>query len=70
MTTPTFNQINNAIQNYTPCFLTKGYCKDEKSFFYLLKDGCGDAIGDEFWELDDVLDYVCNNQDVSNHLLN
>ena len=64
----TFNQLNDAVTNCTSYYLQQS--KDEEGeTIYLLIDGCGDQDGDPFYELFDVEDYVCNNDEVHDYLM-
>ena len=36
---------------------------------FTLLDGCGDAMGDDFWDLEDVVDYITQNEEIENELL-
>ena len=59
----TFDQLNEAIQAHTPCQLIKTRDEDGERTYTLL-DGCGDAMGDAFPDLEEVYFYVTNNDDV------
>ena len=63
----TFDQLNEAIQAHTPCQLIKTRDEDGERTYTLL-DGCGDAMGDAFPDLDEVYFYVTNNDDVLEEL--
>jgi len=64
----TFNQLNDAVTNCTSYYLQQS--KDEEGeTIYLLIDGCGDQDGDPFYDLIDVEDYVCNNDEVHDYLM-
>ena len=63
----TFDQLNQAIQAHTPCQLIKTRDEDGERTYTLL-DGCGDAMGDAFPDLDEVYFYVTNNDDVLEEL--
>lgn len=63
----TFDQLNEAIQAHTPCRLTKTRDEDGERTYTLL-DGCGDAMGDAFPDLEEVYFYVTNNDDVLEEL--
>ena len=63
----TFDQLYEAIQAHTPCTLTKTRDEDGERTYTLL-DGCGDAMGDAFPDLNEVYFYVTNNDDVLEEL--
>ena len=62
-----FQQLNDALLNCTPFYLTKER-NEEGGLAYALRDGCGDQDGDLFDELIDVTDYVTNNKDCADYL--
>jgi hypothetical protein len=64
----TFPTIRDAIRECTSFDLRKTFDQDDKCYVYELVDPCGDVDGDPFYELDDVLDYACNNADVNDYL--
>ena len=64
----TFEQIQEALQNHTPCSLNQHYCQEEDNLMFTLLDGCGEAMGDDFWDLEDVIDYITQNEEVANEL--
>ena len=67
MTDYTFDQLKSAIEGQTPCQLIK--TRDEDGYrTYTLLDGCGDAMGDAFPDLDEVYFYVSNNDQVLEEL--
>jgi hypothetical protein len=65
--THTFDQLKSAIEGQTPCQLIK--TRDEDGYrTYTLLDGCGDAMGDAFPDLEEVYFYVSNNDQVREEL--
>lgn len=62
-----FQQLNNALTNCTSYWLRKATDNEGQTVFLLL-DGCGDQDGDPFESLEDVADYITNNQDVADYL--
>ena len=67
--TYSFQQLNNACSNCTSFFIRKG--KDEEGeTTYQLIDGCGDDYQDPFYDLFDVQDYITNNEQVQEYLIN
>ena len=65
----TLQQLNNACSNCTSFFIRKG--KDEEGdTTYQLVDGCGDDYQDPFYDLFDVQDYITNNEQVQEYLVN
>lgn len=68
MSNYTFNQVNNAVMAFTPCYLVKTRDELGEPGCFSLRDGCDEQMGDLFYELDDVVDYVTNNEDVRNEL--
>ena len=68
-TTYTFKQLNAALTACTPYYLTRETDEDGNKAF-ALRDGCGDQDGDLFLDLFDVVDYICDNDDVSAALTN
>jgi len=62
-----FQQLNNALLNCTPYYLTKE--KDEDGeLAYALRDGCGDQNGDLFDDLYGVQAFITEDQDVFHYL--
>ena len=59
----TFQQLNNACTNCTSFFIRKGKDADGELIYHLI-DGCGEEYGDPFEELEDVEDYITNNEEV------
>lgn len=64
-----FNIINEALQYCTPYYAELHYDNDEECHTYWLVDGCGDRDGDPFYDIDDMIDYISNNDDVENYLI-
>ena len=63
----TFEQLKDALLECTSYDLQiKVDDLDEQG--YALIDGCGDQDGDLFYDLDDVADYICNNEQVEEYL--
>ena len=63
----TFDQLKSAIEGQTPCQLSKTRDEDGERTYTLL-DGCGDAMGDAFPDLEEVYFYVSNNDQVLEEL--
>ena len=68
-TTFTFDQLNSALTACTPCRLTIETDEDGDKG-YALRDGCDDQMGDLFYDLFDVEDYITNNEEVVDYLHN
>ena len=66
MTTYSYDQIREAVQECTNYDLIQVF--DDEHDEYQLIDGYGDMDGDPFYELDDVLDYITNNDQVAEYL--
>ena len=65
--TYTFEQLKDALLECTSYDLQLAVDEyDEQG--YALLDGCGDQDGDLFYDLDDVADYVLNNEQVAEYL--
>lgn len=62
-----FDELNQAVQHHTPCYLTMETDIDGE-LCYALRDGCDDPMGDYFYDLIDVEDYITNNADIHRHL--
>lgn len=62
-----FVQLNDALLNCTPYYLTKEEDEDG-DLAYALRDGCGDQEGDVFFDLYDVQAYITENQEVFDYL--
>lgn len=63
----TFDQIKEAVNECTGYDLVMKIDEFDDPGYALI-DGCGDQDGDLFYELDDVLDYVTNNDQVADYL--
>ena len=63
-----FIQLKDAVESCTSYTLEQTINK-EREVIYLLRDGCGDLDGDPFYDLIDVEDYVCNNDEVHDFLM-
>lgn len=63
----TFNQLREALLECTS-FDLELRMDDLDEPGYALLDGCGDQDGDLFYDLDDVTDYVTNNEQVADYL--
>jgi hypothetical protein len=64
----TFNQIKDALQECTSYDLILIDDEDADEYAYALIDAYGDQDGDPFYDLDDVVDFVCNNEQVEEYL--
>ena len=65
--TYTFEQLKNALLEYTTFDLEIKIDEyDEQG--YALIDGFGDQDGDLFYDLDDIADYICNNEEIDAYL--
>lgn len=58
-------QVRNVLENVTGYSFTKNYDGDEETYYYELTDNYGDVDGDPFFEFDDLVDYICNNEQVN-----
>lgn len=67
--TYTFDQIKDAVQECTGYDLVMKIDEFDDPGYALI-DAYGDQDGDLFYELDDVVDYVCNNDQVAEYLNN
>ena len=63
----TFEQLKDALLECTSYDL-QIVIDDDDEQGYALIDGFGDQDGDLFYDLDDVADYICNNDQVENYL--
>ena len=63
----TFEQLKDAVLECTSYDL-QIVIDDDDEQGYALIDGCGDQDGDLFYDLDDVADYICNNEQVEEYL--
>jgi hypothetical protein len=66
MTTFTFDQLRDAVQECTSYDLVQRFSDDEDEF--LLIDPYGEVDGLPFYDLDDVVDFITNNADVEAYL--
>jgi len=66
MSTYTFDQLRDAVQECTSYDLVQRFSDDEDE--YVLVDPYGDEDGDPFYELADVEDFIRNNDDVDAYL--
>ena len=62
----TFFQLRDAVQDCTSYDLQAVF--DDEHDEYVLIDPCGDQDGDSFADLDDVYDYITNNDQVNDYL--
>jgi hypothetical protein len=63
MTDYTFDQVREAVQECTSYDLQQLFDDEHES--YVLIDPFGDQDGDPFTDLDDLIDYVTNNEQVA-----
>jgi spore coat polysaccharide biosynthesis protein SpsF (cytidylyltransferase family) len=63
----TYEQLKDAVVNCTSYDLHV-VIDDDKEQAYALIDPFGDIDGDLFYDLDDVADYITNNQQVDEYL--
>jgi hypothetical protein len=66
MTTYTFDQLRDAVQECTSYDLVQRFTDDEDE--YVLIDPYGDQDGDAFYDLNDVEDFIRNNDQVDQYL--
>lgn len=66
MTTFTFDQLRDAVQECTSYDLVQRFTDDEDE--YVLIDPYGDQDGDAFYDLNDVEDFIRNNEQVDQYL--
>lgn len=64
----TIEQIKDALQECVGWDLYPFYDEDEETDSYILYDQYGDQYGDPFYELDDVVDFITNNEQVEEYL--
>jgi len=64
----TFEQLKGAVVSCTGYDLIMVDNEDEDVVEYYLVDGCGDVDGDPFYDLEDVADYISNNEQVDQYL--
>ena len=62
----TFDQLRDAVRECTSYDLVQRFSDDEDE--YVLIDPYGDVDGDPFYDLDDVFDYIINNEQVEAYL--
>jgi len=63
-----FDQLQRAVQECTSYDLVQRF--DDDIDEYVLIDPYGDVDGDPFYDLDDVYDFITNNEQVDNYLAN
>ena len=63
-----FYQLKDAVESCTSFTLEQSRDED-REIIYILRDGCGDADGDPFEDLVDVEDYITNNDEVHDYLM-
>ena len=63
----TFGQLRDAVQECTSYDLQE-VSVDDEHYEYVLIDGFGDLDGDGFAYLEDVYDYITNNEQVAEYL--
>lgn len=68
--TYTFEQLKDALNECTGYDLLLIDDEDADSYAYALIDQFGDRDYDYFYDLDDVADYICNNEQVDEYLYN
>jgi hypothetical protein len=66
MSTYTFDQLRDAVQECTSYELVCRFSDDEDE--YALIDPYGDQDGDAFYDLNDVEDFIRNNDQVDQYL--
>ena len=66
MTTYSFDQLRDAVQECTSYDLVQRFSDDENE--YILIDPFGDQDGDPFYDIEDVVDFITNNADVDAYL--
>ena len=62
----TFEQLNEALMACTSYELKQHF--DDEHDDYVLIDAYGDQDGDPFYDLEDVYDYITNNDQVNEYL--
>jgi hypothetical protein len=60
--------VRDIVEEATGYTITKDFDSDEDCYYYNLIDQYGDVDGDPFYDFDDVLDYVENNDQVADEL--
>jgi hypothetical protein len=66
--TYTFDQLKEALNECTSYDLQMVDDEDADMYAYALIDQYGDQEGDLFYDLDDVADYITNNEQVDEYL--
>ena len=66
MTTYSFDQLRDAVQECTSYDLVQRFSDDEDE--YVLVDPYGDVDGEPFYDLSDVEDFIRNNDQVDQYL--
>ena len=66
MTTYSFDQLRDAVQECTSYNLVQRFSDDEDE--YVLVDPYGDVDGEPFYDLSDVEDFIRNNDQVDQYL--
>jgi hypothetical protein len=64
----TFDQLKDALNECTACDLYMVDDEDADMMAYAIIDPYGEIDGDLFYDLDDVADYITNNEQVSEYL--
>jgi hypothetical protein len=64
--TYSFDQLRDAVQECTSYDLVQRFSDDEDE--YVLIDPYGDQDGDPFYDIEDVYDYIINNDQVEAYL--
>jgi hypothetical protein len=64
----TFDQLKDALNECTACDLYMVDDEDADMTAYALIDPYGEIDGDLFYDLDDVADYITNNDQVREYL--
>jgi hypothetical protein len=62
----TFDQLRDAVQECTSYDLVQRFSDDEDE--YVLIDPYGDVDGDPFYDIEDVYNYIINNDQVEAYL--
>jgi hypothetical protein len=65
--TYTFDQLKDALNECTSYDLQISIDEYDDPM-YILIDPCGDQDGDPFYDLDDLTDYITNNDQISEYL--
>jgi len=65
-----FDQLQLAVQECTSYDLVQRFSDADDIDEYVLIDPYGDQDGDPFYDLDDVYDFITNNEQVDNYLAN